>query len=566
MSAITSAAVARERAISTVQADRAVRAVDARLTAVTAERDSNSRVMARVHEATRPSRSRKLASDHGSGNAIVGQDAKTLRDQARRLDRDHDISRNALNVLTQNTVGSGIDVIPAPRLPGGAVDTGLAQALRDLWGDWWDRPEVTWSHDFGKCQQLLARGLYRDGESLFQTLTGPVDLLDHGTMVPFSLELFEADLLPLDFNDASRGILQGVERNTWGRRTGYHLYSRHPGEPGTVSTTTRRVPADFVHHVALIDRIHQVRGLSIFASVIARLEDIKDYEDSERVAAKVAASLTAQIIKGNPEMYVGADLASAALVPGDGSDPYRSLSMRPGMIADDLLPGERIELVDSKRPNPNTETFRTGQLRAAAGGLGTSYSSLSLDYNGSYSSQRQELVEKWGGYQMAGEFFIAQVARPVWRKFVAAALLGGHIRMPRGFTLRELCAATYVRPIMPWIDPAKEADARAVQEDRGWVSPQKNVLEMGSDPNDVLQQIAEWQGQKKAFGIELASSPAPVPPPPAVAIAQPTVAVAPLAKAEPLQLTVNVDNRKPTGFTITRDADGNAVAQPIKEP
>lgn len=502
-----SAAVARSRLGTVVPADRAT-AIAVRQAQLQAP------AIARVHEAIRPSRSRRIAPDYGSGNSIVAQDARTLRDQARRLERDHDISRNALNVLVQNTVGSGIDVIPAPRLPGQPVDPALAQQLRDLWDDWWDRPEVTWTHDFGKCQDLLARSLYRDGESLFQTLSGPVALLDHGTVVPFSIELLEADLLPLDFNDAGRNILQGIERNGWGRRVAYHLFKLHPGDPASFSTETKRVSAEFVHHIALVDRIHQVRGLSVFASVIARLEDIKDYEDSERIAAKVAASLSAQIIKGQPEMYGAGDSMSSAAVVESGT-PYRALTMRPGLIADDLLPGERIELIDSKRPNPNTETFRTGQLRAAAGGFGTSYSSLSLDYNGSYSAQRQELVEKWGAYHKAGEFFIAKAVRPVWRSFVEAAVLSGRVRMPNGWTLRHLAAATYVRPVMPWIDPKKEAEARAMQEDRRWVAPQKNVLELGSDPNDVLQQTAEWHAQLREAGIPI-NAQAPAAPQPVI--------------------------------------------------
>jgi capsid protein len=434
-----SALVARDRAHSIVSADRRAIAQTAQHDRVVAAKDQQLTALARVHEATRPTRQRKLAPDYGSGNAITGQDAKTLRDQARRLERDHDIARNALNVLEQNIVGSGIDVIPAPRLTGQPVETGLAQALRDLWDDWWDRPEVTWTHDFGKCQQLLARSWQRDGEGYFQALAGP------------------------------------------------------------------------------LDRIGQVRGLSAFASVIARLEDIKDYEDSERIAAKVAASLSAQIIKGDPTQYgqgsSGDGLAGQAIVP---AGEYRALTMRPGLIADDLLPGEHIELIDSKRPNPNTETFRTGQLRAAAGGIGVSYSSLARDYAGSYSSQRQELVEMWGSYQKLGEYFIAQVVRPIWREFVRAAVLSGQVRMPRGWTLRQLAAATYVRPVMPWIDPMKEAQARAFQEDRRWVAPQKNVLEMGSDPNDVLQQAAEWKANKDALGLTdpaaapAAPQPAPV--------------------------------------------------------
>lgn len=493
-----SAPLALERIRGTLHADRAVRQSEAQHEATREKLASTSRVLARVHEATRPSRSRKIALDHGSGNRIAGLDAKQLRDQARHLERDHDISRNALNVLVQNTVGAGIDVIPAPRIPGGNIDRGLARDLRDLWDDWWDRPEVTWSHDYGKCQDLLARSWFRDGEVLYQDLIGPVATLEHGSIVPFSIEMLEADLLPLDFNDPGRRILQGVERNAWGRRLAYHLYKLHPGDPDVTSTETKRVSAEYIHHLALIDRIHQVRGLSVFASVIARLEDIKDYEDSERIAAKVAASLSAQIIKGNPEMYGGDNLsASMTVAAGDAGKDYRALTMRPGLIADDLLPGERVELIDSKRPNPNTETFRTGQLRAAAGGLNVSYSSLSLDYNGTYSAQRQELVERWGGYQKLGEAFIGLQVRPTWKRFVEAAVLGGHVRMPRGWTLRNLAAATYIRPVMPWIDPLKEALAKGEAEDRGWTSPQQNTLLMGNEPDEVLTQTADWHEQRK---------------------------------------------------------------------
>lgn len=494
---MASAVHAMNRLREQLPVDRA----DARISAKVAP------MQARVHEATRPSRSRKMAADYGSGNRIVSEDAKTLRDQARRLERDHDISRNALNILVQNTVGSGIDVIPAPRLAGGNVDEALAAQLRDLWDDWWDRPEVTWTHDFGKCQDLIARSLYRDGEAFFQTLSGPVAYLEHGSIVPLSIEMLEADMVPLDFNDAKRGILQGIERNAWGRRLAYHVYKAHPGDMGTLATETKRVSAEFMHHIALVDRITQVRGLSVFASVITRLEDIKDYEDSERIAAKVAASLSAQIVKGDGSVYADYIASRTTVAEGDADTPYRSLTMRPGMIADDLLPGESVEIIDSKRPNPNTETFRTGQLRAAAGGFGTSFSSLSLDYNGTYSAQRQELVEKWGAYQKAGEFYIAKVMRPIWRDFVTAAVLSGQVRMPRGWTTRNLSAASYVRPVMPWIDPKKETEARAMQEELGWVSPQKNVLEMGSDPNDVLQQTAEWNRRRLALGFQPKAAP-----------------------------------------------------------
>ncbi|GAB3335254.1 phage portal protein [Marilutibacter aestuarii] len=487
------ATVARERLQALIPTDHAVIAAEARHDQTRRELDSARRVQAVVHEATRPSRSRKMALDHGSGDRIVGLDAKQLRDSARALCRDHDVARTVLSVLVQNVVGSGIDVIPAPRRRGGKVDRGLAQDLRDAWDLWWDRPEVTWQHDFGKSQQLLFGGCARDGESFFQDLTGRIPYLDHGTEVPFSIEMLEADLIPLDFNDEARNIRQGVERNAWGRPVAWHVYKQHPGDGLYWKAETKRVPAEFICQLANIDRIHQVRGLSMFAPVMNRLRDIQDYEDSERIAAKVAASLCAQIIKGDASGYgsskdpvTGQALEAAA---------YRALTMVPGMIGDDLLPGEQIEILDSKRPNPNVAVYINDQLRRVAGGTSTSHSSVSKNYDGTYSAQRQELVEQWGAYAMLGEFFTARTMRPIWTRFVQACLLARIVRLPRGWTQRELMAAIFVRPQMPWIDPLKEALARGEMEDRGWQAPQQNILLSGNDPEEVLRLREDWRDQ-----------------------------------------------------------------------
>ncbi|HGM5106976.1 TPA: phage portal protein [Stenotrophomonas maltophilia] len=483
---MSSAQIAKARLGAALGADRAVQSARAQMASV----------VARAHEVTRPSRNRTLARDWGSGNAIAGMDARQLRDQARHLERDLDLADNALNVLVQNTVGAGIDVLSAPRLPGQPINRELALQLDDLWDAWWDAPEATRTHDYGMCQQLLARSWFRDGDAFYQDLIGTVPYFEHGTAVPYSFEMLEADLVPLDFNDPARNILQGVERNAWGRPIAFHVYKSHPGDPMGTRLETKRVSAEFMHCIALMKRLHQVRGLSVFASAMSRFEDVKDYEESERIAAKVAASMTFQIKKGSGEQY-GADLGGQAILQ-DGV-PIRELRLAPGAIFDDLLPGESIESLGTDRPNPNAATWRKEQLRAAAGGIGVSYSSLSLDYNGTYSAQRQELVEKWGSYLMLAERFIALCVRPQRMRFVEACVLSGRVRLPRGWTLRDLAASTYVRPVMPWIDPLKEAYARGEAEDRGWVSPQQNTLQYGNNPAEVLRQRQDWQEQTQTL-------------------------------------------------------------------
>src|SRR5690606_22919623 len=133
---------------------------------------------------------------------------------------------------------------------------------------------------------------------------GPVPMLDHGTRVPLSLELFEPDMVPFSLNDMTRGIRQGIELNAWGRPRAYWVHKYHPTDGHVLASSQdlKRIPTDRILHITNVDRIGQLRGVSLFASVITRLEDIKDYEESERVAAKIAAMLTAYVKRGTPEM------------------------------------------------------------------------------------------------------------------------------------------------------------------------------------------------------------------------------------------------------------------------
>jgi hypothetical protein len=125
-----------------------------------------------------------------------------------------------------------------------------------------------------------------------------------------------------------------------------------------VPTNLKRIPAERMLCVKSIDRIRQIRGVSHFAAVLSRLDDLKDYEESERIAAKVAASMAAVIKKGSPEQYD----------PPAEDGEQRDLRFRPGMVFDDLRPGEDITMIDSSRPNPNLLAYRQGQMRALACG------------------------------------------------------------------------------------------------------------------------------------------------------------------------------------------------------
>jgi len=454
-----------------------------------------------AYDAANPTRLRESARDYGSGNTVVASGSVRIRTQARHLDRNHDIVVNGFNQMVQNVIGrDGIGIEPQPRDANGNIVESLVDQITPLLRDFWKRPEVSWCHDFGAAQRLLARTLFRDGECLYQDLIGPVPYLDHGTIVPYSIEMIEPDLMPLDLNDSTRNIIQGVERNAWGRPVAYHLYKQHPGDPNVLMPEIKRVSADFVHHAKMVDRIGQVRGVSVLASVLTRLDDLKDYEESERVAAKIAASMAAFIVKGDPQSY------------GENEDkPHgRRMRFQPGMVFDDLVQGESVGTVDTNRPNPNLEAYRNGQLRAVAGGMRVSFSSLSKNYNGTYSAQRQELVEQYGAYGVLAYEVISQIVRPIYERFIQAAIASGELVIPAGISRATVSDAMFMPPVMPWINPVHEATGLRMMIRAGIRSLTSVISERGGRMYDTLEEIRNERAWANELGITLDSDPGQV--------------------------------------------------------
>lgn len=468
-----------------------------------------------AYEAAESGRLRRKKGDNSSGDAVVGRAGDALRGYARDLEQNYDIAKGALDVLVNNIVGpNGITREPRPKRKDGTIHAELAAQLSALYKNWSVRPEVTWSLDYVAMERLVCRTWLRDGEVLAQLLEGRVPGLDHGTTIPFSLELIEADLLPMDLNDDGKGIVQGVERNAWGRATAFHLYRQHPGDSNNwrLDLTPKRVSADRILHIKIAQRIRQARGVSVFASVIRRLEDLKDYEESERVAARVAAALTGYIKKGTIDDYVG---------PGEGKKD-RSFGLKPGMIFDGLEPGEEVGTIESKRPSGLLTPFHDSMVRFTSAGIGANYSSVSRNYNGTYSAQRQELVEGWVHYKSLSRWFVSQFSAPVHRRMIDVAVLSGALRLPPDVDMATLYDADFRGPAMPWIDPQKEATAGKILERAGHKSAQQLMRERGENPNDTYQEIREWRRRSNEDGVVFDTDPAHDKPAPAAPAAAPT--------------------------------------------
>lgn len=469
-----------------------------------AARRLRSQLQFNAYEAAMPSRTRQTRRESRGANTAVFAAGASLREQARWLDENHDLAIGILDKLEERVVGArGIQVEPQPLTYEGKVHEEFAATLSSLWDRWSESPDVTGMYTLAEAERLALRSALRDGEVFLQLIKGPAAGLVHTTQVPFAFQMLEADFVPLTMTSADYGntTVQGIDLNAWGRPVGYHIYKHHP-QSGLGTTQTIRLPADRILHLAMRKRLHQVRGVSFFHGILSRLAEVKEYEDSERVAARIAASLGFWIKRGDGSVW------------DDGGGDYKApenenrlFEMAPGMIYDGLAPGEELQMLESGRPNARMADFRNGQLRAVAAGTRSGYSSISRDYNGTYSAQRQELVESFEGYAVLQDWFVARVARPLYRHWVTMLQLSG-VEIPPDVNPSSLFNAIYMAPVMPWIDPQKESEAWKTQIRGGTATEAEWVRARGASPRSVKQQRMREIDFNRRHGLVFDTDPA----------------------------------------------------------
>lgn len=441
--------------------------------------------LSRAYEAATTSNYHPRRKERRSADAVMTHASDKLRSIARYLDENHDLAIGVLDDLVNKSVGRGLQCDPMIAKRDGTHHAEINSTARKLWRAWTKaRPDATRTLAWGEAQRLIARSLFRDGELLVHHVEGP-GAIRHRGPVPYSLELLEADYLPFDRFAGTDGdrVVHGVEKNAWREPVAYHLYRSHPGDLGVLpimrSADLKRVPATEVTHLKLARRLDQTRGVTIFAGVLTRIEDVKEYDDSERIAARVASAFTAMIVR-SPE-FQGA-------VQTEGT--RRVLEMAPGMIFDNLLPGESVETIGNNRPGTNYDPYRAANERSIAAGTGTSFSSISRRFDGNYSAQRQELVESDVYYAKLRDYLIETFYSEVYRRFIDLAVLSGALRIDRQVDMSTLYDATWLPPATNWIDPLKEVKAYREEVEAGFISRHEVIRMRGRDPHLVDQQIA----------------------------------------------------------------------------
>lgn len=465
-----------------------------RLAAMAAERRRRE-VKKRLYEAAKSSEFHRVPDGSGAADYVVNRAGERLRDYARWLDENNDITIGLLDVLVNNIVGTGIQVEPQVTTRRGRPVERINEQLRQLWQVAERELDLYQETPFCELQRLACRTWLRDGEIFTEHMQGP-QAFNRRRRVPYSVRFREGEWVPFQYTQAVRPerprVIHGIEKDEFGIVTAYHfhkelvdpLYLRFNHAFDTV-----RVPAERIEHLKFTRRVNQTRGVSILHGVINRLDDIKDTEDSERVAMRVAAAWTAAITR-NPDV-IESTWSDFLTEDGTVDDRYkdRYFDMGPGQIWDNLLPGEDVKAIGLDRPNVNLIEFLNDQMRRVCGGTGAGASSVTKRYDGTYSAQRQEMVEQDPNYKRMRNLFVSRFVMPIYERFVFWAVESGAVSVPRTVDRAALVRADYRAPGMPWIDPKKEVEADALAVEKGFKSRHMVIRERGYDPEMVDQQL-----------------------------------------------------------------------------
>lgn len=468
----------------------------------------------------------------GDADADTIRDLPTLRSRSRDLARNAPLASGAINTTVSNVVGTGLSLQAIPDRD----ILGLTDQEAQDWGDNTEREfrlwaesttcDVTRHQNFYGLTNLAFRATLESGDVL-----AVLPFVDRGPQHPYKLaiQLVESDRIsnPGLVKDTPE-ITAGVELDTWGAATAYHICNRHPGAlfSGTRakwdrvsafgSSTGRR------NALHLFDRRRpgQVRGVPMLAPVIEPLKQLQRYTDAELQAA-VISGMYAIFVKMDPEAFdsVFDDAGKDALIKNstswDGS--INSSTLDGAGKAINLLPGESVESTNPGRPNALFDPFVQAIIRQIGVGLEIPFEVLIKHFTSSYSAARAALLDAWRFFRGRRDWLTTVFCQPVYEAWLEEAIAIGRIRAPGFFSdpaVRKAWAtAAWVGDGPGSIDPEKEVNAAEKRIDIGISTRAAESIQYdGIDWRVKHRQLVVESEARKEAGLGQAAAPPSAPP------------------------------------------------------
>ena len=446
-----------------------------------------------------------------SADAEIYTSLKTLRNRSRDLARNDDYARGIIRTFVYNIVLTGIKLqAQVPRVRGEGLDEKTNDQIEKAWADWCKDSDVTGYGNFAQLQQLVVKSFVESGEVFIRK----IKTKSGRSSTPFALEVLEADQICDDqigrgWNGSNR-IKMGVELDKWNHPVAYWVYADHPGDYGFRNIQGKRylerVPANEIIHLFLKERPGQTRGVPWLYSSINRLRNLKEYENSEQIAARASANIAALITTQDADLLDEPVIESSEEVEDlppeqiKASEPLEAGSLMY------LAPGESVNSFLPNRPNAALPEFNAHMLRGVAAGNGVTYESTSRDYSRSnYSSSRLASLESRDQWRVLQGWFISNFLEKVYCEWLDMAVLAGVLNLSNyELNPNRYKQTKWIARGWEWVDPDKEVKAieRAIR--LGLTSRIQQAAKNGYDFEEICKDLAREKEIAEKYGLELA--------------------------------------------------------------
>lgn len=442
---------------------------------------------------------RRLAGYAGTtrgGNSLALGDGPQLRARARKAALDNQWVVSAIRGFRADVIGDGIK--PHFQHP----NPDIRRHLKKLWDRWVKEADSSFDpstrksiRDFYSGQAYITGEVMEAGEVFIRLRQR---YLSDGFTVPLQVQMIDAEQLPYWKMDGGVGnniVRGGIEFDPLGRRVAYHMYSQNPGDsiiwPNALDI--KRIPGQNVLHVFEPMRGNPIRGITWLASILVKLEDLRQYDDADVLSKKLATFFVGAKTQANP----GSPLFPVTQSSGTSTAPdgVGFSDVEPGTILD-LDGGD--ELTWNAPPGVSTQyaTFMTVQLQAISRVLMRCYHQLSGDVSKtSFSSIRADINNVRRELEQFQFGVIAtQYCDPILKAWLDQAALAGAIDAvayaanPGDYYDVEWRTARWA-----YVNPQQDIEAEKEMNRCGYKPWSQSVIEMGGDPDIVRQQRKQDQ-------------------------------------------------------------------------
>jgi lambda family phage portal protein len=369
--------------------------------------------------------------------SIYNTDYRTLRERSEQLFTDNLFASGIITRFVTQEVNTGISLEATPlRTVLGLTDDYIedwAERVEDLHKIWeWNKDLCDYSRmrTYGEILAEIRAESLVTGDILVVLRTNSVGLPCIQTI---SGALIDTPATRL----TDSAVIHGVEVDSSGEHTGYFILQ----EDGTYKRLAAR-SANGRRKAWLVygskKRMDATRGVPLLSIVLQSLKEIDRYRDAALRKA-VINSILAMFIKRELPGVVGTTPISGGAVKRslaettspDGSKREFALAGQiPGMVFENLAPGEEPVGFDSKGTDINFPEFQNAVIDAIAWSMGMPPSKLKLAYSSNYSASQAELNDFKTLVNMDRTLLASSVCQPFYEEELAAYVASGKVDAP----------------------------------------------------------------------------------------------------------------------------------------